>query len=216
MVILSLYFSCSSTKPGISALQGPHHVAQKLSNTTLPLNDDNSTSLPSRFFNLKSKFAGFASAMHAGVSAPATSCDAAGVTDAGAAAGAGSSSCAWNTNGMLIASSATAVTTTAIMRILELAFGRSLEVASERLSSIPLFCLILKIRRHARETLARAAARYQHVGPIRLRPDDLLVTEQRQFRRGSRQAGDDEQRQRLAVQPVHDVGRASVAVQTAP
>src|ERR1044072_4079468 len=119
MVSLSLYFSCSSMNPGISALQGPHHVAQKFSRMTLPesLNDDSATSLPCRSFNLKSQFAGFASAMHAAVSSVAGSCDAAGVTDATGAALAVSE---WvsNTNGMLIASNATAVTAIAITRIL--------------------------------------------------------------------------------------------------
>ena len=56
---------CSSTKPGISALHGPHHVAQKFNRMTLPLYFESETSLSSRSLTTKSSFAGFASAMHA-------------------------------------------------------------------------------------------------------------------------------------------------------
>src|SRR5258705_9733801 len=47
----SPYFFCSSMKPGISALQGGHHVAQKSRMTTLPSKSDDFTSLPSGSFN---------------------------------------------------------------------------------------------------------------------------------------------------------------------
>src|SRR5690625_624977 len=46
----SLYFCIS----GISALQGPHHVAQKFNNTFWPRKSDNLTSSPSIVSNLKS------------------------------------------------------------------------------------------------------------------------------------------------------------------
>src|SRR5215210_5580539 len=111
IVSLSLYFSWSSTKPGISALQGPHHVAQKFNSTTLPLNDESATSLPSRSFSLKSQLAGFASAMHAATSSAVDSWDAAGVTVSWAAGG--SSTCGCHTNGIAIATSAIAVAATA-------------------------------------------------------------------------------------------------------
>lgn len=39
---------------GISTLQGPHQVAQKLSRTALPLYSDSETTLPSASFNLNS------------------------------------------------------------------------------------------------------------------------------------------------------------------
>src|SRR5688572_19075492 len=89
MVSLSRYFSWSSMKPGISALHGPHHVAQKFSSTTLlgSLNDASETSLPSMSLTLKSQFAGFASAMHDAL-ADVLSCDAAGVTAAPVVSGA--------------------------------------------------------------------------------------------------------------------------------
>src|SRR4026208_1206984 len=120
IVSLSRYFSCSSTKPGISALHGPHHVAQKLSRMTLPwpLNDASATSVPSRAFNLKSQFAGFGLAMHEAPSPSAgvVSCEAAGVTVAVVVAGV--SLCGCRTNGMLMPSRAIAVAATAIMRML--------------------------------------------------------------------------------------------------
>src|SRR5215218_5712179 len=126
MVSLSRYFSCSSTKPGISALQGPHHVAQKFNSTTLPLYDASETSLPSRSFSLKSQLAGFALAMQPGVSAAADagdSCEADGVSVACGAPGV-ASTCGSQTNGIAIASSAIAVTATAIKRMRE-CFGAS-------------------------------------------------------------------------------------------
>src|SRR5262249_24379456 len=45
---------------GISILQGPHHVAQKSSRITFPLNDDSFTSLLLMSFSVKLRFAGFA------------------------------------------------------------------------------------------------------------------------------------------------------------
>src|SRR6266436_5454492 len=44
----SLYFFCSSTRSGISARHGPHHVAQKFTSTTFPLEPARVTGLPSR------------------------------------------------------------------------------------------------------------------------------------------------------------------------
>ena len=61
------YFFWNSTNHGISILQGPHHVAQKSSRTTLPLSDASFTSLPSTSFSVKFRFAGFAFAGHAAV-----------------------------------------------------------------------------------------------------------------------------------------------------
>ena len=43
----SPYCFCNSTKPGISALQGGHHVAQKSRIITLPSKSDDFTGLPS-------------------------------------------------------------------------------------------------------------------------------------------------------------------------
>src|ERR1700739_2864179 len=48
------YLFCSATKPGISARQGPHHVAQKSRMTTLALKSEEWTVLPSR--SLSSQF----------------------------------------------------------------------------------------------------------------------------------------------------------------
>ena len=45
---VSLYFSCSATRSGISARHGPHQVAQKLTMTTLPRSDAGEISRPSR------------------------------------------------------------------------------------------------------------------------------------------------------------------------
>src|SRR6185436_15707347 len=45
---------------GISILQGPHHVAQKSSRMTLPLNADSFTSLLLRSLSVKFRFAGLA------------------------------------------------------------------------------------------------------------------------------------------------------------
>src|SRR3984893_4554890 len=45
---------------GISILQGPPHVAQKSSSTTLPLNAESFTSLLFRSLNVKFMFAGLA------------------------------------------------------------------------------------------------------------------------------------------------------------
>src|SRR3984893_9095981 len=44
----SLYLVCSWIRSGISALHGPHHVAQKLSKTTLPWASASVRGLPSR------------------------------------------------------------------------------------------------------------------------------------------------------------------------
>src|SRR5688500_8391864 len=155
IVSLSRYFSCSSTKPGISALHGPHQVAQKFSSTTLlgSLNDASETSLPSMSFNLKSHWAGFASAMHDALSA-VLSCDAAGVTATGADSACAPSSFGDHTNGIAIASSAIAVTAMATLRILPGAgdggvVGVSPKVFGWSCWSITLFCLIPEIRRHA-------------------------------------------------------------------
>ncbi len=67
------YFFCRSMKPGISALQGTHHVAQKSRMITLPLNSDSETFLLSTSLNVKFSFAGlpFGSHAPAGVCAPA-------------------------------------------------------------------------------------------------------------------------------------------------
>src|SRR5690349_18230651 len=54
---LSLYFEYSSTNEGISTLQGPHHVAQKLRMTTLPLKSVIFTGTLYSFFSTKSYFA---------------------------------------------------------------------------------------------------------------------------------------------------------------
>src|SRR5262249_4517358 len=43
--------------PGISFLQGGHHVAQKSKTITLPLNELRSTSLPLMSFSVKLRFA---------------------------------------------------------------------------------------------------------------------------------------------------------------
>ncbi len=71
IVSLSRYFSCSSTKPGNLGLArpAPRRPEVQQHDFALSLNDASATSLPSRSFNLKSKFAGFASAMHAALSA---------------------------------------------------------------------------------------------------------------------------------------------------
>src|SRR5678815_2337020 len=45
---LSLYLSCIFTKCGISTRQGPHHVAQKSTITTLPLKSESLTFFPER------------------------------------------------------------------------------------------------------------------------------------------------------------------------
>src|SRR5262245_1284823 len=55
-------------KPGISILQGPHHVAQKSSRITLPLKSASLTSLPVVSLSVKSRLAGLASAGHAAAS----------------------------------------------------------------------------------------------------------------------------------------------------
>src|SRR5688572_32507082 len=125
---LSRYFSCNRTNPGISALHGPHHVAQKFRSTTLPLYADSDTSLPSTSFIVKSKLACLAFAMHA-AEVGSSSCEAAatGSVDAlGVLVAAGSPSiCDCHTNGIAIASSATAVIATAIMRPFEVALAGS-------------------------------------------------------------------------------------------
>ena len=46
--------SSNSTNQGISTLQGPHQVAQKLRSTALPLYSDKVTTLPSESFSLNS------------------------------------------------------------------------------------------------------------------------------------------------------------------
>src|SRR6266853_4985570 len=50
----SLYLFCSSTRSGISARQGPHHVAQKFKRITLPRESVSVTGLPSRPLSLNS------------------------------------------------------------------------------------------------------------------------------------------------------------------
>src|SRR5205823_11556765 len=50
----SLYLFCSSTRSGISARHGPHHVAQKFRRVTLLLYSARLTGLPSRVSSLKS------------------------------------------------------------------------------------------------------------------------------------------------------------------
>src|SRR5688500_4150890 len=44
---------CSSMRSGISTLQGPHHVAQKFTRTTLPLNESSFTSTPFTSLSVK-------------------------------------------------------------------------------------------------------------------------------------------------------------------
>src|SRR5262249_38702032 len=51
-------------KCGISTLQGPHHVAQKSSRMTLPLNDVSDTFLSTTSLRVKLRLAAFASAGH--------------------------------------------------------------------------------------------------------------------------------------------------------
>src|ERR1043166_7113327 len=50
----SLYLVLSSTRAGISARQGPHHVAQKFTTMGLPLNDASFTSTPFMSLSVKS------------------------------------------------------------------------------------------------------------------------------------------------------------------
>src|SRR5262245_33088774 len=57
-------------KCGISILQGPHHVAQKSSSTTLPLNSVNDRSFPLTSFSVKFRFAVFESAGHESLPSP--------------------------------------------------------------------------------------------------------------------------------------------------
>src|SRR5271154_1774618 len=49
-----LYVFSNSMNQGISILQGPHHVAQKLSNTTLPLKSESRRGAPFASLRLKS------------------------------------------------------------------------------------------------------------------------------------------------------------------
>src|SRR5271167_4526038 len=49
-----LYVFSNSMNQGISILQGPHHVAQKLSNTTLPLKSESRKGAPLASLRLKS------------------------------------------------------------------------------------------------------------------------------------------------------------------
>src|SRR5215210_7763658 len=56
---------------GISILHGPHHVAQKSSRITLPLNADSFTSLLFRSLSVKFRLAGLAFAGHAAPAAGA-------------------------------------------------------------------------------------------------------------------------------------------------
>src|SRR5271163_1269892 len=49
-----LYVFSNSMNQGISILQGPHHVAQKLSNTTLPIKSESRKGLPLASLRLKS------------------------------------------------------------------------------------------------------------------------------------------------------------------
>src|SRR5262245_1122436 len=65
------YFSWNSMNHGISILHGPHHVAQKSSSTTLPLNAESFTSLLFRSLKVKFMFAGLAFAGQAGPAASA-------------------------------------------------------------------------------------------------------------------------------------------------
>ena len=59
------YLFWNSMNHGISILHGPHHVAQKSSRITLPLNAASLTSLFSMSFRVKFRFAGLAVAGHA-------------------------------------------------------------------------------------------------------------------------------------------------------
>src|SRR2546423_9027999 len=58
------YLFWNSMNQGISILHGPHHVAQKSSRITLPLNDESLTSLLSMSLSVKFRFAAFAVAGH--------------------------------------------------------------------------------------------------------------------------------------------------------
>src|SRR6476659_2530799 len=74
------YCCCSDTKLGISALQGPHQVAQKSRSTTLPLYADRRTGLPFISLTVNDRFAGFALAgQAAGPFEPAASASVASV-----------------------------------------------------------------------------------------------------------------------------------------
>src|SRR3954468_5921001 len=70
------YLFWNSTNHGISILQGPHHVAQKSSSTTLPFSEARLTSLPPTSFSAKFRFAGLAFAAHALVAGAAADLDA--------------------------------------------------------------------------------------------------------------------------------------------
>src|SRR5689334_8676371 len=61
------YLFWNSMNHGISILHGPHHVAQKSSRITLPLNDESFTFWFERSFSEKSRLAAFALAGHATV-----------------------------------------------------------------------------------------------------------------------------------------------------
>src|SRR5262249_17635735 len=50
---LSRYLSCSAASAGISARHGPHHVAQKLTITTLPRQSDEASGRPSMSCSVK-------------------------------------------------------------------------------------------------------------------------------------------------------------------
>src|SRR6188768_1551260 len=53
----SLYFSANSTRNGVSALQGGHQVAQKLSRMGRPLNEASETSRPLVSLSVKLRLA---------------------------------------------------------------------------------------------------------------------------------------------------------------
>src|SRR3954454_12161147 len=65
------YLFWNSMNQGISILQGPHHVAQKSSSTTLPFRAASLTSLPSTSLRAKFRLAALAFAAQADVAAAA-------------------------------------------------------------------------------------------------------------------------------------------------
>src|SRR5262249_12866958 len=101
------YLFWNSMNQGISILQGPHHVAQKSSRITLPLNADSFTSLLERSFSVKFRFAGFALAGQALAATPA------GVSDTPMASRWGPGKSAFNVN----RASASALTAAMAQRI---------------------------------------------------------------------------------------------------
>src|SRR3954469_22625171 len=74
------YLFWNSMNHGISILQGPHHVAQKSSSTTLPFSEASFTSRPSTSLSAKFRLAGLAFAAQALVTGAAGGASAAAAT----------------------------------------------------------------------------------------------------------------------------------------